>query len=92
MLDRARVRGDPGLGSWVNFLVFDSPPEGLNEDIVPPGALSVHVDPDPPRRQHLDEVSGGELAALIGVEDFGLCVISQGLVQRIKAELGLHSV
>jgi hypothetical protein len=92
LLDRGRFRGGPGLGSWVDFLVFDSPPEALNEDIVPPGALSVHADPDLTCCQHLDEVSGGELAGLIGIEGFGLCVISQGLIQRIEAELVLHSV
>ena len=66
--DRGTGLGDAGVGSQVDLLVFDGPPEALNQDIVPPGALSVHADPDLPRRQHLDEVAGGELAALIGIE------------------------
>ena len=57
---------------------------------VPPGALSVHADPDLPRRQQLDEVSGGELAALIGVEDFGLCVTGERFLNGFDAETRLQ--
>jgi len=34
---------DAGVGSEVDLLVFDRPPEPLDEDVVAPGALAVHV-------------------------------------------------
>ena len=54
---------------------------------VPPGALSVHADPDFPRREHLDEVAGCELAALIGVEDFGFKSLWRQKIKLISSQM-----
>lgn len=43
-----------------------------DEDVVAPGSFSVHADFHVGIRQGLDEVDGGELASLVGVEDVGL--------------------
>ena len=49
---------DAGIGPQVDLLVFDGPPQALDEDVVPPGALAVHADLDLAAGQHLDEVGG----------------------------------
>src|SRR5690606_10363674 len=59
-----------GIGPQVDFLVFDSPPEALDEDVVTPGALAIHADLDLAGGQHLDEVGRGELAALSRARGF----------------------
>lgn len=41
----------------------------LDEDVVPPGPLAVHADPDVVRFEQAREFDAGELAILIGVED-----------------------
>lgn len=63
---------DAGIGGQVDLLVFDGPPKTLDEDVVAPNAFAIHADFDVLRGQHLDEVGGGEVAALVRVEDFGL--------------------
>ena len=37
---------DAGIGSQVDLLVFDSPPEPFHENIVPLGPLAIHADRD----------------------------------------------
>jgi hypothetical protein len=73
----AEMAADPGadlrhagIGVQMDLLVFDGAPEALDEDVVSPGPLAVHADPDFAGAQHLDEVGRGELAAL----DALLCV------------------
>src|SRR6056297_3851752 len=82
--------GHAGVGSQVDLLVFDGSPQALYEDVVAPGALAVHADPDLAGGQHLDEVGGSELAALVGVEDLGRAVTRQRLFHSFYAEVGLH--
>src|SRR6478752_5003414 len=59
-------------------------------DVVPPGATAIHADADRLVLQHPREGRAGELAALVGVEDLRFAVTRQGLLHRVKAELGLH--
>jgi len=40
----------------------------------------------------MGEVKAGELAALVGIEDFRLAVSGQRLVQGFDAEGGIHGV
>lgn len=35
-----------GVGPRVDFLIFDAPPEPLDEVVVPLGALAIHADLD----------------------------------------------
>src|SRR5665811_2107497 len=63
-----------GLGNalvsfQVHLLVFDAPPEPLDEDVIHPTAPSVHADPDAVGAQQPCEARRGELRALVGVED-----------------------
>lgn len=71
---------DAGVGPQVDLLVFDGPPEALDEDIVAPGPLAIHADLDFAGGQHFYEVGRCELAALIGVEDLGRAVSRQRLL------------
>ena len=79
---------DAGVGPQVDLLVFDGPPQALDEDIVPPGPLALHADLDLAARQHIDELGRGELAALIGVKDLGGAVSRQRLLDGFDAEVG----
>ena len=62
----------------------------LDEDVVAPGSRAVHADLDLAGGQHLDEVSRGELAALIGIEDLGRAVLRQRLFDSFDAEVGFQ--
>ncbi len=70
--------GYVGVGVDVDLLVFNRPPEPFHHDVVPPSALAVHADLHTRIGQHLREVPAGELAALIGVEDFRPAEAGQG--------------
>src|SRR5665811_345981 len=37
---------DTGVGPQVHLLVFDGPPQALDEDVVSPGAFPIHADLD----------------------------------------------
>ncbi len=52
------------VGVEINLLIFDRPPEPLDEDIVPPRALAIHRDGDFRLLQHGGEVNGRELRSL----------------------------
>jgi hypothetical protein len=60
-----------------DFFIFDRPLQPLDEDIVSPCAPTIHRDGDLSLHQHSREVNGGELRALIGVEDVGLAITSK---------------
>ena len=68
--------GDTGVDPQVDLLVFDGSPQPLHEDVVAPGALAIHADPDLAGGQNLDEVGGGELTALVAVEDLALVALA----------------
>ena len=58
---------DTSIGTEVDFLIFDRPPEPFDENIVAPRALAVHADRDLGGLQRLEKGHRGELAALIRV-------------------------
>lgn len=55
---------DTGVGMQVDLFIFDGSPKPFDEDVVAPCAFAIHTDLDLAPGQHLDEVGGGELAAL----------------------------
>ena len=55
---------DASVGTQVDFLVFDRPPEPFDKDIVAPRALAVHANRDLGVLQGREKGDGGELAAL----------------------------
>ena len=85
--DRGARLGNAGIGAQVDFLVLDRPPEALDEDVVAPGALAIHADGDLGGGQDCDEADGGELAALVGVEDARPAMPGQSFLERLDAEI-----
>jgi hypothetical protein len=88
--DRRPRLANAVIGLEIDLLVFNRPPETLDEDVVAPGGLAIHADPDLPVEKNLGEVMAGELAALVGVEDFGLAVFRQRLLDGFDAEGRIH--
>src|SRR6266700_2359838 len=69
--ERSAFRADALVGSQVDLLIFDRPPKPLDENVVTPGAEAIHTDRDPIVQQQTGESSAGELATLVGIENFG---------------------
>ena len=80
-----RVR-DAGIGPQVNLLVFDGPPEPFHEHIVPPRPFAIHADRDLVTFQQLREGQARELRPLFRVEDLGLAVFCQRLLDSLNAK------
>src|SRR5665811_2066634 len=85
-----------GLGNalvsfQVHLLVFDTPPEPLDED-VQPATPSVHADPDTMGVKQAGEARGGELRALVRVEDVRGSVARKRLFERFDAEGSVQGV
>ena len=59
-----------GVSEQIDLLVFHAPPKPLDEDVVHPSPAAVHADFYTEIQQATGPFGGGELAALIGVEDF----------------------
>src|SRR3712207_4789164 len=84
---RGASLADRVVGSEVDLLVLDRPPQPLDEDVVAPGALAVHADGSTGLVQHAGEGVAGELRALSGVEDLGPTMAGNGFLQRLDAEI-----
>jgi hypothetical protein len=67
--DRLAGLGHARIGFEMNLLILETAPEPLDEDAEPPAA--VHADGNLVLTEHVGEVVVGELAVLVGVEDFG---------------------
>ena len=70
---------DGVVGVEINLFVFEAAPEALNEDVVDPAAFAIHADFYVSIFEYLGKCLTGELAALVGVEDFGRAVVMQGI-------------
>ncbi len=80
------------VGAQVDLLILDRSPQSFNEDVVVAPLPSRPADLDLLSLQAGHEVGGGELAALIGVEDAWLAASSECHLQRIQTEFGLPPV
>ena len=78
------------VGAQIDLLVFDAPPEALDEDVVAPCALAVHTDLDVGVLQRLDEVDGRELPSLVRIHDLRLAGPTDGLVESVQAWRGFQ--
>ena len=76
----------------VDGLVFERAPQAFDKDVVHAPAPPIHGDRDFSSLENAGEVEAGELAALIGIEDFRFAVFGQRLVQGLDAEGGIHGV
>ena len=79
--------GDAGVGVEVDLLVFEAAPQPLDENVVHIAALAIHADGDLVALQGAGEVVAGELAALVGIEDLGLCIPGERFLERLDTEL-----
>src|SRR5271167_488136 len=84
--------GDAGISVEVDLFVFQTAPQPLDEDIVHAAALAIHADRDAALFEDAGELCAGELAALVRVEDFGLAVLCQRLLQSLDAKVGAERV
>ena len=87
--DRSARFAGAVIGPEVDLLVFDRAPPPLDKHVVQPSAAAVHADRDGLRQEETGEVGAGELAALVGVEDFRVAVLRQCLSSTAsRAKLG----
>src|SRR5439155_17324552 len=84
--------GNVGISVQVDLLVLEAAPQPLDEDVVHAAALPIHADRDTASLEHAGELAAGELAALVRVEDLGIAVVRQGLLQGLDAEVGAERV
>ena len=87
----------PGLGAsrelgQVDALVFERSPQPLDEHIVHPATRAIHRDANASLLEHVGEVTAGELAALVALEDLGRVIVLQRLVQGLDAEARIERV
>ena len=84
---------DLGLVAFeIDLIVFDGPPEPLDEDVVEAAPLSIHREFHAKGEQWLGKFGRGELAALVGVEDLRHSVLLDRPLDRPGAEAGVEGV
>ena len=74
-----------------DILLFDTPPQTFDKDIVQTPTSSVHADPNLVRFQYTRKPRTGEVTALIGVEDVRSCRL-QGFFQTLQAEIHFQCI
>ena len=75
------------VGMEIDLLIFETPPQPLDKDIVPPPPGSIHADLNAMSLQKLGEFLAGELTALIRVENFWRTIAGDGLLHRVYTEI-----
>ena len=81
---------DAGIGVQIHLFVFHRAPEPLDKHVVAPGRLAIHADRDLVLQQQPGEVAAGELAALVGVENFRAAVAGERFLNRLDAKFHLQ--
>jgi hypothetical protein len=76
----------------VEVVVFDGPPQPLNEDVVLATAAAVHADSDPVVLENLGESVAGKLGSLIGVGNLRFPVAAKGLLESLISEIRVQGV
>src|SRR5580704_6066444 len=100
MLAFVVVKAEPGanpslglgnvlIGIEVDFLVFETAPQPLDKDIVHAAAFAVHADRDAMPLQGAGKSVTGELAALVGIEDFRLAIARERFLERFDAKISV---
>ena len=80
--------GNRVVGFEIDLVVLDGSPKTHDKDVVAPAALAIHADPDAVRLKLPGEFGAGELAALVGVEDFRRAVTGDRFLHGLDAEVG----
>ena len=81
--------GTAGERMQVKVVMFDGPPQTLDEDVVLASAAAVHADGDAVVLEDLGERGAGKLGALIGVEDVRPPIAAEGFLKRFNTEIRL---
>jgi hypothetical protein len=77
----------------INLLVFHAPPQPLDENVVHPAPAAEHADFHSDIQQTTGPFYRGELAALIGIEDFRSPTDGgYGTLQNFKTDADFHGV
>ncbi len=71
----------------IDLLIFETLPQPLDKDIVPPPSGSIHADLNSMSPQKPGEFLAGELAALIRVENFWGTIAGDNLQHRVHTEI-----
>jgi len=74
----------------VNPFVLDGSPQPFDEDIIPPGAATVHAELATLALHGIDKGLGGKLAALVGIDDLGPAVALESLLQHVHGMTGFQ--
>ena len=80
------------VGMQIDLLILERHPESFDQDVVVTALPAGPADPDFLLLQPGDELSRGELAALIRMQDLWLSPIGEGHLQGIQAELRVKAV
>jgi len=81
-----------GIAVEVDILVLDVAPQTFYKNVVKGPAPSVHADFDLLALEYPCEAGAGELCALVAVEDVGLAIVAQRLLQAVDAKVGHPAV
>src|SRR6195256_2365888 len=82
---------DAVVGFQIHLLIFDAAPQPLDEHVVTPSPFAVHADCNAVVGEHAGEGRPRELRTLVGIGDFRLAMLRQGILQRLDAECCFHS-
>ena len=78
---------DSLIGMEIDVLIFETPPQPLDKDIVPPPPGSIHADLNSMSLQKPSEFLAGELTAVIRVEDLWGTIAGDGLPHHFHTEI-----
>src|SRR6201989_79508 len=84
--------GHSRISVEVDLLVFETAPQPLDEDVVHAPALAVHADRDAIPLQGAGKIVTGELAALVGIEDFRSAIARERFLECLDAKIGVERV
>ena len=73
-------------------MVFDGPPQPLNEDVVLASTTAVHADRYAVVFECLGEIVAGKLCPLVRVEDFRRTIAAQSVIKRMDTEIRLKGI
>lgn len=79
-------------GVQVDALVFQGPPQSLDEDVVEKPAFSIHRDPHAGSAEPVRPGEAGELRSSVSIHYLGRAKLVDGLVQRLDAEVRFQRI
>ena len=82
---------DSGVVMHIDVIIFDSAPQALDEDIVQVTTTPIHTNTNASSQQASGKRMGGELRALVTVENVRLTE-SESAFQGTNAKLGIHRI